>query len=288
VLTLAVLAALGLAMASPTTVDSNEPMPATLPTAEEVVAVLADDAGRRFDRGNVREVEIGADGTVWLAVGRRVLALDTPGAAEPRARGWEALPRRLAVAPDGALWAVEDGGATVVLGDHGWVVRERPRAEGDDRSALDEAALEQLRDAGIERAPRVLAEASGHGGVRWLVVDASPRLQQAPAEYRLLRGDGSGWTVLGPGEGLRDTRRAWTTPGPQAPVALTVDRDGRAWFSLGADGLWLADGEGIHRVRFPGLGSGALDLAGTPDGTVWIASTRGGLFRWSPEASEAL
>ena len=34
--------------------------------ADEIVPVLSDEAGHRLDRGNVREVEIGADGTVWL------------------------------------------------------------------------------------------------------------------------------------------------------------------------------------------------------------------------------
>ena len=289
VLTVATLAALALAVALPRLAESVEAMPIALPTADEVTRVLADDAGHRLDRGNVREVEVGLDGTVWLAVGRRVLALGTPGSTQPRARGWEAFPRRLAVQSDGALWAIEDGGEAVVLGGDGWIVRGPDLPPAADPLALDEAALDQLRAAGIEQAPRVVAGVSWPGERQWLVVDVGERSDARPAEHRLLRYDGSSWTVVGPEQGLPlDTSLAWTAPGPQAPVALTVDHLGRAWFSIAADGLWLADDAGIHRVHFPGLGSGALDLAGTADGTVWITSARGALFRWSPEGRAVL
>lgn len=289
VLTVAALTALAVAVALPQLAESVEPMPTALPTADEVARVLADDAGHRLDRGNVREVEVGSDGTVWLAVGGRVLALGTPGSTQPRTRGWEAFPRRLAVQSDGALWAIEDGGEAVVLSEDGWIARGPDLPPAADPLALDEAALGQLRAAGIEHAPRVVAGVSWPDGRRWLVVDVGERSDARPAEHRLLRSDGSSWTVLGPEQGLpQDTRVAWTAPGPQAPVALTVDHLGRAWFSLEADGLWLADDDGIHRVHFPGLGSGALDLAATAEGAVWIASARGALFRWSPEEGAAL
>lgn len=286
---LAALAGLALVVALPGVVRSAEPPSTMLPDGGQVEQVLTDEVGHRLDRGNVREVEVAADGTVWLAVGRRVLALDLPGATEPRAPGWRSFPRRLQAPPDGALWAVEDGGATVELGVAGWVPRVAVLPAAEDPLSLDAAALEQLRAAGIEGVPRVVAAGSGPDGRRWLMVDTSSHQGQPPAEYRLLRYDGSAWAVLGPDEGLpRDTRLAWTTPGPQAPAALAVDGGGRAWFSLDANGLWLADDSGIERVRFPGLGTGALDLAGTADGDVWIATTRGGLFRWSPEARAAL
>lgn len=285
---LAAVAALVPALAWPGIVNAVEVGLVTRPASDEVVRVLADDAGHRLDRGYVREVEVGADGTVWLAVGRRVLALGRPGAAEPRARGWEAFPRRLSVQTDGALWAVEDGGQTVTLTGTGWASGQAPLPADSDPLALDEAALEQLTAAGIERPPRVLAGVTGPDQQRWLVVDVGPRPDERPSQRRLLRFDGSDWTVLGPDQGLPgDTRDAWTVPGPEAPVALAVDHAGRAWFSLDHHGLWVADDEGFSRVRFPGLGSGALDLAVTPDGSVWIAGARGSLFRWTREGHAA-
>lgn len=289
IVVLAAIVALVPVMAMPRIVGGVEPALTTRSASQDVVRVLADDAGHRLDSGYVREVEVGSDGTVWVAVGRRVLALGTPGAIEPRARGWEAFPRRLSLRSDGVLWAVEDGGDIVSLTGTGWVPYEAPPPDPGDPLALDAAAVDQLRAAGFEHLPRVLAGVVGAGEQRWLVVDVSARPDQRPSEHRLLRFDGSGWTVLGPDQGLpRDTRRAWTTRGPEAPVALAVDRAGRAWFSIDHGGLWVAGDEGIERVRFPGLGSGALDLAGTSDGAVWIASTRGGLFRWSPEGAAAL
>lgn len=289
VLSVALAAALIAALAVPQLVDGVAPDVSTQPASEDVVRVLADDAGHRFDGGHVREVETDLDGTLWVAVGRRVLALGTPGAIRPRAQDWEAIPRRLSAAPDGSLWALEDEGVAVTLTDAGWVSGELPFPELPSASRLDPAAVELLRAAGFEQAPRVLAEATGLDGQRWIVVDVSQRSDQRPADYRLLRSDGVGWTVLGPEEGLpRDTRKAWTMPLAAAPVALTVDRSGRAWFSIDTHGLWTAGDDGVERVRFAGLGSGALDLAGTPDGAVWIASSRGGLFRWFPDDDVAL
>ncbi len=259
----------------------------TEPATDDIVRVLADDAGHRFDRGHVREVEVSVDGTVWLAVGRRVLALGTPGAIEPRAPGWRAFPRRISSREDGTLWAVEDGGGVVTLTETGWTSVDSPPPRTTDPPAIDGAAVDALRASGVERTPRVLAAGGEPGQQRWLVVDVSERPDERPADYRLMRFDGTDWTVLGPDEGMpRDDQQPWTMAGPQTPVALAVNRTGRAWFSLDRRGLWLADDD-VERVRFPGLGTGALDLASTPDGAIWIVSSLGRLYRWNPEACSA-
>ena len=283
VLALAAIGAVVLAVALPRVVEAVEPGLTTRAGGGNVVRIVSDAAGHRFDKGHVREVEAGVDGPVWVAVGRRVLALDTPGATGPRTGGWQSFPRRLSIAVDGTLQAVEDGGETVTLTESGWVPVEPAPAVGTDAPALDPLVQEQLRAQGIEHPPRVFADGEGPDGLRWLAIDVSADPGLRPADYRLLRFDGTEWTILGPDQGIpRDTRAVWTVPGPQAPIALAVDQAGRAWFSLDLNGLWVADEEGAERVRFPGLGVGALDLASTPDGAVWIASLRGGLFCWSP------
>lgn len=282
----ATLVAVVAALAVPRLATAVEPELVGRLDGGDVVRILGDAAGHRLDTGHVREVEIAADGTIWVAVGRRVLALGTPGAIEPRAPGWRAYPRRLSAQADGTIRAVEDGGEVVTLTANGWATAEHVRACAEDSPSLEAAALERLRAAGVDREPHVLASSTGPGGQRWVVVDVSASPNVRPADYRLLRFDGASWTVFGPDEGMpRDDRRPWTMAGPQAPAALAVDQDGRAWFSLDHRGLWRADDDGVTRLRFPGLGSGALDLASAPDGdgVVWIASSRGHLYRWSPE-----
>ena len=280
---MAVAAALGLTLVLHGLVEAAEPQLTTRPASDEIVRVLADDAGHRFDRGHVREVEVDVHGDLWVAVGRRVLALGAAGAVRPQAQGWQAFPRRISASVDGTLWATEDGGNVVRMTSDGWATTVLSPPAGTEHRDLDADALVSLRAAGDVHTPRVLASVDGVDGRRWVLLDVTEHADSRPAEHRLLRFDGESWTVLGPDEGMpRDELLAWTVTAPHVSPALTMDDLGRAWFSLPYGGLWLADDNAVRRVHFPGLGSGALDLARTPDGVIWIASARGQLFRWDP------
>ena len=80
----------------------------TIPLGAGIVRVTGDGTGHDLTGGRVREVEIDEAGTIWVAQGRRIIALGRPGAIEPRALGWQALPRRLSVTHEGELLAEEE------------------------------------------------------------------------------------------------------------------------------------------------------------------------------------
>ena len=76
----------------------------------------------------------------------------------------------------------------------------------------------------------------------------------------------------------RDEAEGWTDWDPTAPTMITVDTDGRVWFSIYGVGLYSYDGIGFDRVDLPGSDRGVLDLRIAPDGLVWVVSGRGALY----------
>ena len=259
----------------------------TLPLDDGVVRVLADDAGHRFDRGRVREVEVGPDGTVWVAVGRLAVRLGTAGSIEPRAGGQRSLPRGLSVDVDGSLWAVEDGGAVVVLDDDRWMqsadLEQPPRPA---RPLPEAMSPERLAELGVDGPVRVLASAPAPDGTVWFIADTSASPHVRPADHALLHLGADGWETFDRAAGMpQEGQRAWSTPPPASTATIVVDHDGRVWFSIYRLGLFVFDGTEFERIEDPGLRLGALDLDIGPDGSVWIASVTGGLYRWTPGAS---
>jgi hypothetical protein len=206
--------------------------------APGVLQVIADDAGHRFDRGQIREVEVGSDGTVVVAQGRRVIVLGEPGAIAPRTNGPRSFVRFLHLAPWGELWAVEDGGSAVVAEEGRWVDRSGGmRSAGHSIGALEDGSvwrvarspggtneIVQLEGADwIPAASDDIAESLGAGSGRfdferttdgrlWLAIDRGDR----PGGFATY--DQNGWNgdVLDPG----DTPRV---------LALTVGPDGSLW-----------------------------------------------------------
>ena len=317
--------------------------------APGVLQVIADDAGHRFDRGQVREVEVGSDGTVVVAQGRRVIVLGEPGAIAPRTDGWRSFVRFLHLAPWGELWAVEDGGSTVVAEGGRWADRSGGmRSAGHSIGTLDDgsvwrvarspgganeivrldgadwvpAASEDITESlgvgsgrfDFERTtdgrlwlaidhgdrpggfatydqvgwkgdvlvpgdtPRVLALTVGPDGSLWAIADRKLH-DTRPGEYVLLRHDEGTWLAIGPERGMpRDEAKAWTDWDPTVPTVLTVDQEGRVWFSIYGIGLYSFDGSDFHRVELPHARRGVLDLRVAPDGSVWIVSSRGALY----------
>ncbi len=314
-----------------------------------VLQVIADQAGHRFDGGRIREVEVGSDGTIVVAQGRRVIELGEPGAIVPRTDGWRSFVRFLHLAPWGELWAVEDGGSTVVAEDGRWVDRSGGmRSAGHSVGTLDDGSVWRVtrsRDRtseivklegeawvssesvgleeplaggaghydfarttdgrvwlGIDRGyrpggiatydeagwsgdeigtaevPRVLGLSVGPDGSLWAIADR--RLHDnRPGEYVLLRYDEGTWSAIGPEQGMPQGRLdVWTGWDPTAPNIITVDPDGRVWFSVYGIGLHVYDGADFYRVKIPDSGRGALDLRVGPDGLAWIVSGRGALY----------
>ena len=259
----------------------------TLPLDDGLVRVLADDAGHRFDRGRVREVEVGPDGTVWVAVGRLAVRLGAAGSIEPRAGGWRSLPRGLSVDVDGSLWAVEDGGAVVVLDDDRWTqsadLEQPPRPVRALPAAM---SPERLAELDVDGPVRVLASAPAPDGTVWFVADTSASPHVRPAEHALLHLGADGWEMIDRAAGMpQEGQRAWSTPPPAAGATIVVDHDGRVWFSIYRLGLFVFDGAEFKRMADPGLRLGALDLDIGPDGSIWIASVTGGLYRWTNGSS---
>ena len=259
----------------------------TLPLDDGLARVLADDAGHRFDRGRVREVEVGADGTVWVAVGRRAVRLGTAGAIEPRAGGWRSFPRGLSVDVDGSLWAVEDGGAVVVLEDDRWTqsadLAQPPRPARALPAAM---SPERLAELGVDGPVRVLASAPAPDGTVWFVADTSDSPRVRPADHALLHLGADGWEMIDRAAGMpQEGQRAWSTLPPASSATIVVDHDGRVWFSIYRLGLFVFDGSEFERVEDPGLRLGALDLDIGADGSIWIASVTGGLYRWTNGSS---
>ena len=259
----------------------------TLPLDDGFARVLADDAGHRFDRGHVREVEVGADGTVWVAVGRRAVRLGTAGAIEPRAGGWRSFPRGLSVDVDGSLWAVEDGGAVVVLEDDRWTQSADLEQPSRPARALPAAmSPERLAELGVDPPVRVLASAPAPDGTVWFIADTSASPHVRPADHALLHLGADGWEMIDRAAGMpQEGQRAWSALPPASGATIVVDHDGRVWFSIYRLGLFTFDGSEFERVEDPGLRLGALDLEIGPHGSIWIASVTGGLYRWTNGSS---
>ena len=261
----------------------------TQPLDDGLVRVLADDAGHRFDRGRVREVEVDPDGTVWVAVGRRAVRLGTAGSIEPRAGGWRSFPRGLSLDVDGSLWAVEDGGAVVVLEDDRWVqsayLEQPPRPA---RALPETMSPERLAELRVDGPVRVLASAPAPDGTVWFVADTSASAHVRPAERALLHLGVDGWETIDRAAGMpQEGQRAWSALPPASSATIVVDHEGRVWFSIYRLGLFVFDGFEFERFEVPGLRLGALDLEIGPHGSIWIASVTGGLYRWTPGASSS-
>jgi streptogramin lyase len=272
---------------TPTPPPTVGPELVTLPLDDGLVRVLADDAGHRFDGGRVREVEVGTDGTVWVAVGRRAVRLGTAGSIEPRAGGWRSFPRGLSVDVDGSLWAIEDGGSVVVLKDDRWtqaVDLAQPPRPG---RALPEAmSRERLAELGVDGPVRVLASAPAPDGTVWFVADTSASPHVRPADHALLHLSADGWETIDRAAGMpQEGQRAWSALPPAASATIVVDQDGRVWFSIYRLGLFVFDGSEFERIEDPGLRLGALDLEIGLDGSIWIASVSGGLYHWTNGSS---
>ena len=208
-----------------------------------VLQVIADDAGHRFDGGRVREVEVGSDGSVVVAQGRRVVVLGEPGAITPRTNGWRSFVRFLHLAPWGELWAMEDGGSAVVAEDGRWVDRSGGlHGPGHSIGALDDGSV--WRVARSSNGPNEIVKLDGTG---W-----------APSESAGLEG------ALGSDVGHYDFART---------------SDGRVW--LGIDrgdrpgGIATYDEEGWRGDQ---LGTAeaprALGLSVGTDGSLWVIADR--------------
>ncbi len=278
------------------------------PIAPGIDRVIADGEGHRFDRGRVREVEIGADGRPLVAQGARVAVVGTTDTIEPRSNDPQAFPRRLSLAPTGELWAAEDGGAAVTLVDGQWRDRSAAlRGVGASLSVLDDGTVWWVvrDDDGLHRVVWL-------GDSTWQdASDERPSVlaRQGAASYTFARtSDGRVW--LGVDRGTRRGGLAsledgvWTTMddleayGVERALNLSVGPDGSLWV-LGADlaarpdGALLAhqvdDGWAIHPVPVdvPDDGSGAWigwsPMAGAPlladdQERVWASPPGAGLY----------
>ena len=279
----------------------------TDPMAPGIERVIADGEGHRFDRGRVREVEIGVDGSPLVAQGARVAVVGTTDTIEPRSTDRQAFPRRLSLAPSGELWAAEDSGAPVTLVDGQWQERSAASpAVGASLAVLDDGTVWRVvrgddglhrvvwlgestwQDAAEER-PSVLARrgaasyafAGTPDGRVWLGVDRGPR-----------RG---GLAFLE--DGVWSTVDDLEAYGVERALNLSVGQDGSLWV-LGADlaarpdGALLAhqvdDGWAIFTLPadVPDDGSGAWigwsPMAGAPlladdEGRLWASPPGAGL-----------
>lgn len=125
---------------------------------------------------------------------------------------------------------------------------------------------------------RVLGLTVGPDGSLWAVADRKPH-RSRPGEYVLLRHHEGTWSEIGPEQGMpRDEAGAWTGWDPTAPTIVTVDADGRVWFSIYGIGLHRYDSHGFQPVDLPGSDLGVLDLRVGPDDLVWVVSGRGALY----------
>jgi ligand-binding sensor domain-containing protein len=287
---------------------------------EGVVRVLADDADHDFRGGRVREVVAGPDGSVWVAQGRRVMAVGVAGDVEARGTGWRTFPRRLSIDHSGTAWAQEDVGTVVNLRDGAWQPAE------DERASL--AASFSLVDG---QAWRILADGDEPTGlamlgvVRWHELAGPPALAASapPAQYSLaldaddrlwLAGDagpGSGWLARYDGDTWSSVTELDGVPIGRV-LAMTTDRDDTFWLLaeattsdcehrcdaelvlagqsedgwrvFAADAGMPQDDARIASAWAPGL---PTPLAAA-DGVTWFALPRLGVFRFDGATFERI
>jgi hypothetical protein len=231
--------ALAAAVALPVAAQTAEPDPTVAPTWA-LERLTTDALGRELGDGRLREVELATDGTVWLAQGSRVLALDQPGSIAPRRNGWRWVPTKVRVAPDGTVWATEEGGSVVSAEDGVWVDRSDawPHAGASLALLPDGSAWRVVWDAERGNALALLGEAG------WQLVDA-------PALDALLGRRAARFTFAQTTDGL-----TWLgVDGGDRPSGLAVLADG-GWTPVGTLGSVVAP-----RV---------LDLAAGADGSLWV------------------
>ena len=214
-----------------------------------VLQVIADEAGHRFDGGRIREVEVGRDGTIVVAQGRRVIVLGEPGAITPRSDGRRSVVRALHLTPWGELWAVEDGGSVVVAEDGHWVDRSGSmRGAGSSIGALDDGSV--WRVARSPHGPNEIVKLDGTGWAPSESVGLEESLGGGVGRYDFARtSDGRVW--LGIDRGDRPGGIAtYDEAGWRGDQLGTAEAPRALGLSVGTDGsLWVIADRRLHDTR---------------------------------------
>ena len=234
---------------------------------------------------NIRDVDVGGDGTLWLVTDR--LEAAAYAAVSRLADGvWTSfrstdpaldLARSAyvsaSVAPDGAVYVGSDGDGLTVFRDG------TPTTYREGNSSLLSA----------QGAPGfvVVFDVAFEGGAAW-VLNASGR--------PLHRFDGEAW------RGFTYPAGPSSIPPTATPRRIAIDEFGQKWLALGSDGLGVwntgpdpAVGTDDQTLRF---GAGAVQGTGLPDpdvrdvavdaqGRVWIGTARGLAYVFSPGSAFA-